>query len=128
MSFNKRFICDDSLVNAARKTFPDFNRYMTNADGYINEGKYAPSIWEIYDRNKDIRTDIWWILSLDYLERETLLESLADLWKSIDRKESIDDKIPSFLKISEDCLECPAQKIQNIINTIKNKYGKSTFN
>lgn len=119
MSFNKRFICDDSIVNAARKTFPDFNIYMTSADGYINEGKYAPAIWEMYDRNKDIRTDIWWILSLNYSEKELVLESLAELWKSIDRKESIDDKISWFLKISEDCLECPCQKIQNIINTIK---------
>jgi hypothetical protein len=119
MSFNKRFICDDSIVNVARKPFPDFNRYMTNADGYINEGKYAPAIWEIYDRNKDIRTDIWWILSLDYSEKETLLESFAEIWKSIDRKESIEDKVSFLLKISEDCLECPTQKIQNIINKIK---------
>lgn len=50
MSFNKRFLREESIRNFAKGDFESFKVYMTNADAYIVETGWAYDIYKEFDR------------------------------------------------------------------------------
>lgn len=128
MGLNKRFISDESILSAGSRNFEDFNRYMTNWECYASEGEYAPSLFDLYITEKEVRENIWRILNSKCASKVNIIGAISICWKIVNSEINVEDPeeltlnyFDHLISTANEYPDCPPDDIFNVISFLKRK-------